>query len=86
MRNCGNDPAFGDRLSARFEQPTNMDRLGRLIVLRFPIELPITDEPWLFLPFASSQSSSGVQIHVDTVMQFPDGSTTDQGTFIVQPP
>ncbi len=84
MRNCGNDPAFGDRLSAEFRQETDQNRLGRLIVLRFPIELPVTDEPWIALPFKTSTgSSTGVSILVDVAMSFTDGTSVDQGVVVI---
>jgi hypothetical protein len=83
MRNCGNDPAIYEGLSGKWEQPSNQNRLGRCLILAFTIETPVTDEPWIFLPFAQSTGSSGVQIDVDTVMVFPDGTSTDQGVFIV---
>jgi hypothetical protein len=83
MRNAGNNPAVFQDLSAEWRQPTDITRLGRLLVLTFPLELPITDEPWITLPFAQVPGGSGVSIDVDTQMVFPDGTSTDQGIFIV---
>jgi len=84
MRNCGNDPAIYEGLSGDWSQPTDLNRLGRLLLLRFTIETPVTDEPWIVLPFASTAGSTvGVTIVVDTTVQFPDGTSTDQGTFTV---
>jgi hypothetical protein len=83
MRNVGNDPAIYDGLHGEWVQPSDQNRLGRMLVLAFTIETPVTDEPWTILPFAQSSGASGVQIDVDTQMVFPDGTSTDQGTFVI---
>jgi hypothetical protein len=83
MRNAGNDPAIYDSLSGEWVQPSDQNRLGRMLVLSFTIETPVTDEPWLLLPFAQSTGASGVSVLVDTAMVFPDGSSTDQGIFVI---
>jgi hypothetical protein len=74
MRNAGNNPAlrFHD---SRWVQPTNMQRLGRLLVLPFAFETPVVDEPWVVVV--------PTQINVDVGMAFPDGSSTDQGTITI---
>jgi hypothetical protein len=82
MRNCGNDPAVKLH-GADWVQPTNMQRLGRLLVLTFSIETPVTDEPWTILPFAQSTGSSGLGIQIDVAMSFPDGTSSDQGLIII---
>jgi hypothetical protein len=82
MRNCGNDPAVKLH-GGEWVQPTNMQRLGRLLVLSFSIETPVTDEPWTILPYAQSTGGSGVSIQIDPVMLFPDGTSSDQGLIII---
>lgn len=77
MRNAGNDPAIFDGLAAEWRQPTHEARLGRLLVLTFSLELPITDEPWtMFKP---------TSVAVDTILVLPDGTSTDGGTFVIPP-
>jgi hypothetical protein len=83
MRNAGNDPAIYAGLAGTWSQPTDLSRLGRSLLLDFSIETPVTDEPWITLPFAQSTGGAGVEIVVDTQMDFADGSSTDQGTFTV---
>lgn len=83
MRNCGNDPAIYEGLSGDWSQPTDLNRLGRLLLLRFTIETPVTDEPWIVLPFAQVSTGPGVVVVVDTQVDFPDGTSTDQGAFTV---
>lgn len=63
---------FGD---ARWVQPTNMDRLGRLLVLSFSVGFPVTYEPWTV--------TTPSTIAVDATMVFADGSSSDQGTFFI---
>ena len=82
MRNLGNvtNPKTGMNVrigDGQWVQPTNMQRLGRLLVLEFSIGTAVTDEPWTITTPSS--------IAVDTIMSFPDGTSTDQGTFIIPP-
>jgi hypothetical protein len=82
MRQLGNitNPRSGlnVRLSdSRWTQPTDIVRLGRLLVLPFAVGTAVTDEPWtITIP---------ARIAVDTQAQFPDGTSSDQGTFILPP-
>lgn len=74
MRNAGNNPALRFRES-RWSQPTNMQRLGRLLVLPFSFETPVTDEPWVTV--------APTTINVDVEASFPDGTNVDQGTIVI---
>jgi len=82
MRNLGNvtNPRSGTNVrigEGRWTQPTNMQRLGRLLVLEFSIGTAVTDEPWTVVTPTS--------IAVDTIAVFQDGTSTDQGTFVLPP-
>jgi hypothetical protein len=80
-RNAGNVPNIrpGD---ARWEQPTDDMRLGRLLVAPFAIGSSLADESFQFIPFATpGVPGTSVQVNVDVETVFPDGSSTDAGTF-----
>lgn len=81
VHNCGG-PAAIKTLGGEWAQPTDLERLGRLLVLTFSLETPVTDEPWVELPFATS-TTAGVHVAIDVGMSFPDGSSTDQGIITV---
>ena len=76
--------------TARWEQPTNDRRDGRLLIVPVAFAADITDEPFTFLPFSSvGVPGSSVQIDVDMVLISTDGQgSTDQGTFVadISPP
>jgi hypothetical protein len=82
MRQAGNDPAIHPS-HGEWTQPTDMLRLGRLLVLNFSIETPVTDEPYTILQYAQSTGGSGVSILVDVAMSFTDGTSTDQGIITI---
>jgi hypothetical protein len=63
--------------SSRWEQPTNLSRLGRVLVLPFAFGTPVTSEPYTIVQPQT--------IAVDTKMVFDDGTSSDQGTFIIPP-
>jgi len=71
-------------ISGEWDQPTNMQRRGRLLIIRFAIETPVTQEPFITLPF-STASTSGVQVSATVAEVFPDGSSSVAG-IIVTPP
>ena len=82
MRQFGNvtNPRTGLNVrlfDSTWEQPTDMRRLGRLLVLPFALGTAVTDEPWT--------TTVPATIAVDTRMTFPDGTSADQGTFILPP-
>lgn len=60
---------------SEWRQPTDMNRLGRLLVLPFVIGFPVTYEPWTV--------TTPSTIAVDERMVFQDGSSSDQGTFTI---
>ncbi len=82
MRNLGNvtNPKTGPSVrifESRWDQPTDMQRLGRSLILSFAIGTPVTDEPWT--------TTVPAHVAVDAVMTFFDGTSSDQGTFILPP-
>lgn len=82
MRQLGNmtNPRTGLNVRAfdsRWDQPTDMTRLGRMLILPFAIGTAVTDEPWTV--------TTPSTIAVDTKMTFSDGTSSDQGTFILPP-
>jgi hypothetical protein len=72
-------------LDPRWEQPTDDNRLGRLLVAQVAFGSDVSAEPWLSLPFAT-ETASGVQIHETVQVDFPDGSSTTTGVIVVPPP
>lgn len=75
----------GVRLSGyRWEQTSDLNRLGRLLVVSFAIETQVSQEPYLVLPYAT-QSTSGVQISATLEELFPDGTTSIAGTIVTPP-
>ena len=77
-------PAAIIQLGSTWDQPTDMNRRGRLLVTRFAFETPVTQEPYITLPY-STASTSGVQISTTIEMLWPDGTSTIAGV-IVSPP
>lgn len=69
---------------ARWEQPSDMNRLGRYLILSFSFDTPVTAEPWVIVPFAT-QSTSGVQVSATMEEVFPDGSSSIAGVIVVPP-
>lgn len=82
MRQLGNvtNPKSGMNVrlgNSRWHQPTDVTRLGRALILEFAIGTPVTDEPWTI--------TTPTSISVDAKAVFLDGTSTDQGTFILPP-
>jgi hypothetical protein len=77
-------PAAIRLYSARWDQPTDMVRRGRLLVVEVGFETPVTQEPYIVLPF-STATTSGVQIHATLEVVFPDGSSSVAGIIIAPP-
>jgi hypothetical protein len=82
VRNLGNSPAL--RMDhAKFEQPEDVRKRGRYFRLPFAIKVPLVDEPFITLPFAT-QTTTGVTIDATIEEIFPDGSSTIAG--VIQAP
>lgn len=82
MRNLGNvtNPRTGMNVrifDSTWRQPTDMTRLGRVLVLPFAIGTPVTDEPWTLVTPST--------IAVTATVPFPDGTSSNQGTFTIPP-
>jgi len=69
---------------ARWEQPADLVRLGRLVILSFSFDTPVTQEPYTILPFAT-QTTSGVQVAATLEEVWPDGTSTIAGVIVVPP-
>ena len=82
--NCGGTPNI-QHGEARFEQPTNDVRLGRLMILPFAIGTNVTDLPNIVLPYATD-SSGGVTVVTTVQATWPDGQSTLAGSIIAPPP
>ena len=65
---------------AQWDQPTDMNRRGRLLILSFAFETPVTQEPYIVLPYSTT---AGVQIHATMETVFPDGQSSIAGVIIV---
>jgi hypothetical protein len=77
-------PAAIRLYGARWEQPTDMNRRGRVLVVEFGFETPVTQEPYIVLPY-STVGGSGVQIHATIEAVFPDGQSSVAGIIIAPP-
>jgi hypothetical protein len=75
MRNAGNNPNLKIERS-EWRQPTNQNRLGRLLVLHFSFDTPVTDEPWVVV-------TAGASIDVELVSL--DGSHSSSAGIIHVP-
>jgi len=69
--------------SARFDQPEDARRRGRALILPFAFQVPLVDEPFITLPFAT-QTTTGVTIDATIEEIFQDGSSTIAG--VIQAP
>ena len=83
-RNCGGGSTL-KIIGSRWDQPTNMNRNGRAMVVTFAIKMPLTDEPYIALPY-STTGGSGVQVAATMILTELDGSSTVAGTIIDIPP
>lgn len=82
-RRLGNSPAL--RLDhARFDQPADITKRGRYFVLPFAFQVPLVDEPYITLPFATP-TTSGVTIAATLEEIFPDGTSTIAGVITAPP-
>jgi hypothetical protein len=82
-RQLGGAPSI-EHGEARWSQPTNERRYGRLLIAPIAFYAELTDEPYILLPY-STATSPGVQVHVTLQDTWPDGSSTVVGP-IVGPP
>jgi hypothetical protein len=81
--NCGGPAAI--RLGGyRWDQPADLQRLGRLLVVSFAIQTPVTQEPYTILPYAT-QTTSGVQVSATIEEVFPDGTSSIAGVIVIPP-
>lgn len=71
--------------AARFDQPTDVNRRGRMLVLPVSFWAPIVDEPYILEPFATS-TTPGVHIAATLEEVFNDGSSTIAGIINAPPP
>jgi hypothetical protein len=70
---------------ARWDQPTDDRRAGRLLVVPIGFYADITDEPYVVVPWAT-QSTSGLQASITVTETVPDGSSSTSSGFIIAPP
>jgi len=88
LATLGGIPSVG-RLRGRWDQPTNVKRLGRMYVLSSQMWTPIDDldvGPLTVAPFATS-TSTGVSIDATVQATSPDGTqTTTEATVVAPPP
>jgi hypothetical protein len=68
----------------RWEQPSDQQQLGRLLITSFTIETQLSQEPYTILPYAT-QSTSGVQIAATMEEVWPDGTSTIAGVIVTPP-
>lgn len=71
-------------MGGRFEQPQNMNRLGRLYLLNFAIHTPVADNSYVILPFANP-GPSGVSVVTQVSAVFADGSSSIAGVITAPP-
>lgn len=62
-------------MHAKWWQPNNDTRRGRMLKLDFRYMVPVTDLPWISLPYATS-TTSGVVVEAAIQAVSPDGSQT----------
>ena len=72
-------------LDPRWEQSTDDNRLGRLLIAQVAFGSDVSAEPWISLPFATP-TATGVQIHETVEAVSPDGSQSTTTGVIVVPP
>lgn len=77
-------PAAVEMRGSKWDQPTDMNRRGRLLVVSLALETIVSQEPYIVLPF-STASTSGVQIDATISMLWPDGTSTVAGVIIAPP-
>jgi hypothetical protein len=70
---------------ARWDQPTDDRRAGRLLIVPIGFYADITDEPYVVVPWAT-QSTSGLQASITVTETVPDGSSSTSSGFIIAPP
>lgn len=78
--NLGNvtNPRSGNGVridTAEWRQPSDLNRLGRMLVVPFSIPTPVVSEPFT--------TQTITTIDVDTKAIFLDGTSSDQGTIII---
>jgi hypothetical protein len=84
LRNNLGGAAAISEMSARWEQSTDMLKLGRLLIVSFAFDTPVTQEPYVILPFAS-ETASGVQVSATMEEVWPDGTSTIAGVIVTPP-
>jgi len=82
-RQLGGAPSI-EHGEARWAQPTQDRRLGRMLIVPIAFFGDLTDEPYTLLPY-STATSGGVQAAITVVENFPDGSSTAAGPIVAPP-
>lgn len=83
QRRLGGKPAV--RLDhSVFDQPSDVRKRGRAFILQFAFQVPLIDEPFVILPFAT-QTTTGVTIDATLKEVFQDGSSTIAGVIAAPP-
>ena len=80
---CGN--VFKMHINrSEFRQPTDDNRLGRLLVLEFAIETGVSTLPATVLPYSSTPiPGSSVQIALSVTGTSPEGGSTNVGSIFI---
>ena len=82
-RNCGGAPNVKVR-DAEYRQPSNDNRLGRLLVVQVAWAADITDEPFYIVPFANpGVPGQSVQVSLTVTATAPDGSSSVSGPIVL---
>jgi hypothetical protein len=67
-----------------WDQPSNENRLGRLLKGHVAFAVDITDEPYTIVPFANpGVPGTSVEAVVTVAAVFPDGSSTVTGSIVL---
>ena len=70
--------------SARWVQPTNDRRNGRLLIVPVAFACDITDEPYYIVPVANpGVPGVSVQVNLAVTATAPDGSSTLAGPIVL---
>jgi hypothetical protein len=83
--NLGNTPNL-HLGGARWEQPNDHVREGRLRVLSFEVCTPVTFEPAIVIPFSKTSGDGGVVVSATVRMVFPDGGISSVGPITIPKP
>jgi hypothetical protein len=70
--------------TARWEQPTDIKRSGRLLILPIGWACDITDEPYYIVPVANpGVPGASVQVSLTVTATAPDGSSSVSGPIVL---